>query len=384
MRSSRRGPILLAVAVALSCAQPPPDPRALFERAAERIEASTVFEYAFEYRETGAEGSPGASLRGTATIERLSLSGSEYRARLRGWRVDRDGTELPAFDVAHDGEDVYAVDRDTATVRHSPLAAAGPTLLVAADPALMYPFFDPRSLTGEAQAATVIWEGTDDIVGVRCDSLRVTYDDDEEDSRWCIGADLLPRRMEWIADGGSRLLEIVQLTTDESVSETRFTLEVPAGYALREVEYGPPLGSPATDWTLPLLGGGTVSLAGLSGRVVLLDFWATWCPPCLESLAGLAELQTEFANQPVSVFAVNTMETGDPIVFAREQGIAVPVLLEGDELHDRYAPGNLPAFVVIDPSGRHAGFGLGYFGERSERHARRLIERALSSDSRAP
>ena len=124
----------LAACAVLACSPTPPDPRALFERAAARIERSSVFEYEFVTRD-----SAGRGLEGRATLERLDLSGSRYRARVAG--RDREGS---SFDVAHDGVEVRSLDAETRTLWSSPLAAAGPTLLARVQAALMYPFFDPR------------------------------------------------------------------------------------------------------------------------------------------------------------------------------------------------------------------------------------------------
>ena len=61
----------------------------------------------------------------------------------------------------------------------------------------------------------------------------------------------------------------------------------------------------------------------------------------------------------------------------REQGIDLPLLLEGDELHLQYARGSIPAFVVLDARGRHFGLGIGYHGDGSKRYLRSLVEGAL-------
>ncbi len=381
MKSRHLAAFPLALVALLSCSESRPDPRRVFELAAQQIEATRTFQYSYSYTAADSGGTEVDQLSGEVTIERLDLSGSRLRARVTGRTTAGGAIEV---DVAHDGETVRAVDSEEATVWFSAVPAAGPTLFASAQPALMYAFFDPRSLAGEATSTEVVRLPHDSVDGVECDAIRVGYDDDEEDSLWCFGPNGLPLRMEWIGPDGSTRLELQRLVTDPELGPTPFDLPVPAGFTARELSYGPPLGEAAPDWTLPLLGGGEVSLGQLAGRVVVLDFWATWCPPCIESLGSLAELQEEMADLPISFFAVNTLESGDPVAFAEQQALEVPVLLDGDELHATYARGNLPAFVVIDREGRNAGFGLGYFGEASELHARSLIERALSSDSPGP
>lgn len=355
------------------CTQPP-SPRALFVRAVEQIERATVFEYHFELHSNGRT----PALAGSVTLERLDLSGNNYRARVNARIEDPvTGEPLERVEVVRGKDDVYALDEGESTVWFSSLYAAGPTLMVEAEPALMYAFFDPRSLEDEAGAAVVEWEGRREVAGTECDAVCVTYEDDNEDSRWCFDDEGYPRLLEWIAEDGS-LLEISDLRVGGPIVETTFEPVSQEGFALREAAFGPPPGSPARDWELPLLGGGSVSLADLRGRVVVLDFWATWCPPCLDTLGALDSLHREMAGRPVSFFAVNTMESGDPAELVERLDLSVPVLLEGDDVHDVYTRGNLPAMSVIDAAGRHAGFVLGYYGEGSERYARHLVERALS------
>ena len=75
-------------------------------------------------------------------------------------------------------------------------------------------------------------------------------------------------------------------------------------------------GRAAADFSLPTLAGGQIRPSGLHGKVVVLDFWATWCPPCREGLPHLAKLSSnaDLAQRGLIVVAVNEEE--DPPPFA--------------------------------------------------------------------
>ena len=95
---------------------------------------------------------------------------------------------------------------------------AGDALLYQSRPALMYPFFDPRSLDGEISALDVTWQRLSDVHGEPCDLVRVSYADDDEDSLWCFRTDdHLPRRLEWISADGSEDLHIFRLATEPAI-----------------------------------------------------------------------------------------------------------------------------------------------------------------------
>ena len=125
--------------------------------------------------------------------------------------------------------------------------------------------------------------------------------------------------------------------------------------------------------------GEEISLADLRDQVIVLDFWATWCPPCWDSLTSLKSLEERFAGFPVRFFAANALETGAPQAFFDERGWTTQILLEADVVHREYVAGSLPALVVIDGQGRHVGSTIGYFGQGSLEYQRQLIEAALEA-----
>jgi cytochrome c biogenesis protein CcmG, thiol:disulfide interchange protein DsbE len=102
------------------------------------------------------------------------------------------------------------------------------------------------------------------------------------------------------------------------------------------------------------LGGQMVSTAQLHGKVVIVNFWATWCPPCQEEIPEMMELQKEFQDK-LQIIGVS-MDDGPPEgvkEFADKVGMNYPIVMGGDGLSDEY--GGIPALptsFVVDPEGR--------------------------------
>ena len=122
------------------------------------------------------------------------------------------------------------------------------------------------------------------------------------------------------------------------------------------------IGKPAPDFQLTTLDGKSVSLADLKGQVVVLDFWASWCPPCIESLPHLGKLYDE-KQDGVKVFAVNLREEKSKIeAFLKSRNLNVPVLLDSEgEVASEYNVISIPQTVVIGKDGtvKNVFVGLG-------------------------
>jgi thiol:disulfide interchange protein len=121
----------------------------------------------------------------------------------------------------------------------------------------------------------------------------------------------------------------------------------------------PPL---APDFSLPALNGEAVTLRSLRGRIVVLNFWATWCPPCRTEIPELMTVRTMFAADDVALVGIATDDGGRAVVapyVERERfplgptGAAVnyPVLLGTPEVADAYRVDGLPMTVLLDRSG---------------------------------
>jgi thiol-disulfide isomerase/thioredoxin len=132
------------------------------------------------------------------------------------------------------------------------------------------------------------------------------------------------------------------------------------------------------------LDGRPVDLKDLRGRVVLVNFWATWCEPCKDELPALVKLKDQLAGRPFELVTVNYGEFPDRInQYLARAGIKLPVLLDTqNEVSKQWKVGGLPMTFLVDAHGRVRYF---VFGERAwnEGEPRELVEKLLSEVPRA-
>jgi thiol-disulfide isomerase/thioredoxin len=120
--------------------------------------------------------------------------------------------------------------------------------------------------------------------------------------------------------------------------------------ALRPVR----LGQPAPAFELPRLDGGALSLPSLRGRVVVLDFWATWCPPCLALMPTLHDLHGEWEPRGVSFVGVNSdgnLSLPELQAFMRTHPAPYPIVVDDGTANALYKVRALPTVVVIGRDG---------------------------------
>lgn len=136
----------------------------------------------------------------------------------------------------------------------------------------------------------------------------------------------------------------------------------------------------APQFTAQALDGETFSSTSLSGKVVLLQFWATWCGYCRHDQPAVDNIERTYSRQGLVVIAVNVGES-DAVVrkYLAESPRSCPVVLD-DGLASQFGAHGFPYYVLIDREGNIAGTQSGSGGEASLRH---LLSRAgLSNSSR--
>jgi peroxiredoxin len=110
----------------------------------------------------------------------------------------------------------------------------------------------------------------------------------------------------------------------------------------------------APDFTLPQLDGKSLQLSSLRGKVVLLDFWATWCDPCREEIPHFVELQNKYADRGLQIVGVSMDDTIDPVrPFAEQFHMNYPIVMGNAKTGELYGGVlGLPITFVIGRDGR--------------------------------
>jgi len=116
-------------------------------------------------------------------------------------------------------------------------------------------------------------------------------------------------------------------------------------------------GAQAHGLTLENLKGKSRALSDFRGKVVFLNFWATWCPPCKAEMPAMEQLYRKFKEKGLVVVAVNHYENKDKVMdFVSDGGYTFPVLLDGEGVaSSSYMVRFLPVTFIIDRAGKLIG-----------------------------
>ncbi len=112
-------------------------------------------------------------------------------------------------------------------------------------------------------------------------------------------------------------------------------------------------GAPAVSYAIPRIGGGTDSVAAHHGSIVLMNFWATWCPPCQEEMPALETLYRSDRAHGLVVLGIDQGESAaKAAAFAKAHGVTFPILVDADQRYaTSYVSVGLPTTVVVGRDG---------------------------------
>lgn len=121
--------------------------------------------------------------------------------------------------------------------------------------------------------------------------------------------------------------------------------------------------TPAPDFTLTDLRGNQVMLSDYKGKVVFLNIWATWCPPCRTEIPGFVEAYAEYKDKGLEIIGISVDQGGtDKVIdFVKAFRINYPVVMYTNQIIRDYEPGRaIPVTIIIDRNSRIRHKHIGY------------------------
>ncbi len=165
--------------------------------------------------------------------------------------------------------------------------------------------------------------------------------------------------------------------TAKGAEPAKLESETPDQPTSEPLPLGSPVGQVAPDFTLKDLNGRTITLSELRGHPVLINFWATWCPPCREEMPVLQTMWTRYRDQGFVLLAIDVQEPPNVVEsFVRRQGLDFYILLDtrGD-VSTRYRIRGFPTSFFVDREGVIRAYHPGSMDESTaERYIKRIVE----------
>lgn len=130
------------------------------------------------------------------------------------------------------------------------------------------------------------------------------------------------------------------------------------------------VGAAAPEFQLASTRGKLVALNELRGKVVVLDFWASWCPPCRAAIPAMQRLHEQYASRGVQLIGVNCGDNVDPAEFMRSMNATYTTTPNGEAVAQAYGVKGIPTLIVIAKDGsiafRESGWSPAFESRMSE------------------
>ena len=180
-------------------------------------------------------------------------------------------------------------------------------------------------------------------------------------------------------DGATEDVVTPEEEAAEEIAETDRAIQKAAGLDRFELS-----GQPAPDFELPLLAGGTFKLSEQKGKVVVIDFWATWCGPCVRALPEMKKLAEAYAENPDVVvvgFSTDEAKNRDQVEkLVAKNKLAYPIGLGPAEAKTAFKVSGIPCIVVVGQDGVVQGRRVG-FSPKLEKDLKRAVDALLAGET---
>ncbi len=351
------------------------DAAALLDMAADAMRAVTTVTYEAELdmrSETGRR-----VVSGTVTLAKfedntgLVMSG---RVAVSGKVVRRGVQKIDHFRIAFDGAVVRRYLVGSGVVLQADAGYGGEGLLRGEFGSLiLWHFLTVDPLRASRLASEFSMMGTADVDGRPADIVKLKFTEQTAEINWYFDREThypvkrIRRFKSALGKDVDEVLTISNIVTGIEVDADTFMVDTPQGTSLELMGRRPPspfgVGDIAPDWTLKDGDGVEHSMTDYRGQLVVLDFWASWCPHCKNAMPAMQRLHDDYKDRGVAILGINCRERVgvDPVEFVRESGFDYPILVDGGTVAPRYRVQDIPAFFVIGPDGRllyrSSGFG---------------------------
>lgn len=119
----------------------------------------------------------------------------------------------------------------------------------------------------------------------------------------------------------------------------------------------------SNDFTLESLDGEDITLSKLKGHVILIDFWATWCPPCRKSIPVFIDLYNKYHEKGFTVLGISREDKSVLEKFRDEIGIPYPLLIDTKGISRKYQVQAIPTIMILDKTGKVRKTQIGFAPE---------------------
>ncbi|HQU85367.1 MAG TPA: TlpA disulfide reductase family protein, partial [Pyrinomonadaceae bacterium] len=352
------------------------DAREVVRAAAKVLSETQSVKYKAVYQGSGAFSTHSPFVSGVVAIEKLAPN-NPFKAKFAasGTFYQTGNGEAQKFHTVFDGTTINRLrPKENAVIQKTPdvnnpterkLGFVTSFFGGGAYQLMLFEMLENAPLKLQTESNLFDYEGRTVVENVLCHVVYLEYSRNEKTirERWYFGVnDHFPRRYEQLETDdkerhGAFLLTLFDVQLDKKLSSSEFTFAAPKGFRVKPFETPInqgllPIDSAAPNWTLFDASKNEHSLSDYRGKVIVMDFWATWCGPCIKSMPDLQKLYDKYKSRGVEVIGINVWEESNAALYMRERGFTYNLLLNGEETAKLYKVINLPTLYIIGTDGK--------------------------------